>query len=291
MARTARSTSRRRSSSTASGSTARSRRPSSSRQTTVVALRRDRSRRTCGSGSTPPRRPDGPRHGRPPARRPARSSASRSSPRARRPRRRSGRRRRGRRRGPGQEDRGRLARVRRRARDARLDGPRRQARQDPRPARPDAEPRRPGPSPSTSSGRSRRSRAAASSTRSTRPASSTSRSARAASSRDALAREPRDLGRRDQPRQAGGRQGPVPQGLTIASTMGPGIRVDVPGVLGRPPRPDPSPAGRRRTRRDDGREARHLTQYGRRAGEQPARRTAGPQPAPIARRRRSTYRA
>ena len=73
-----------------------------------------------------------------------------------------GRCRRGRRRGPRQEDRGRLARVRRRARHTRFDGSRRQARQDPRPAWPDAEPQgrdhhlRPRASDQRGQGRARR---------------------------------------------------------------------------------------------------------------------------------------
>ena len=44
-------------------------------------------------------------------------------------------------------------------------------------------------------------------------------------------REPGRADRCHQPREAVGRQGPILQGLTIASTMGPGIRVDVPAIL------------------------------------------------------------
>ena len=144
------------------------------KQTTYRRLRRIDRGAPPARRRPAPRRPDGPRHGRPAARhrqgRPGRGlRPGREGP-GGAPR----RRRRGRRRGPGQEDRGRLARVRRRDRDARLDGHGRQARQDPRPARPDAEPQGRARSRSTSSARSRRSRAAASSSASTRRRSSTS---------------------------------------------------------------------------------------------------------------------
>ena len=48
---------------------------------------------------------------------------------------------------------------------------------------------------------------------------------------DATHREPGRPGRRRQPGQADRRQGQVPRTLTIATTMGPGIRIDVPAVL------------------------------------------------------------
>ena len=75
------------------------------------------------------------------------------------------------------------------------------------------------------------------------------------------ARQPRRPGRRDQPRQAGRRQGPVPQGADHRQHDGPG----------HPGRPAGRPRGRGRvtyavttgvspvTRRGGGREARHLT--------------------------------
>ena len=66
-----------------------------------------------------PRRPDGPRHGRPAARHGQGRPGRRVRPGREGPGGAPQRRRRGRRRGPGQEDRGRLDRVRRRARDAR----------------------------------------------------------------------------------------------------------------------------------------------------------------------------
>ncbi len=178
-----------------------------------------------------PRRPDGPRHGRPPARHRQDRPRRRLRPGREGPGGAARRRRRGRRRGPGQEDRGRLARVRRRDRDARLDGHGRQARQDPRPARPDAEPQGRARSRSTSSGRSRRSRAAASSSASTRPPSSTRRSARAASSRPALVDNLAALVDAINRAKPTGAKGQYLRNLTIANTMGPGIRVDVPGVL------------------------------------------------------------
>ena len=139
--------------------------------------------------------------------------------------------RRGRRRGPGQEDRGRLARVRRRARDAGLDGHGRQARQDPRPPWADAEPQ----------GRDHhvRHRACGQGGQG-RPGRVQGRQGR---------HRPRR--RRQEQLRGGGRSSrtwprwstrstgpsrPAPRAstcasLTIASTMGPGIRVDVPAVL------------------------------------------------------------
>ena len=81
--------------------------------------------------------------------------------------------------------------------------------------------------------RSARSRAAASSSRSTRAVSSTSRSARRASSQtscvDNLAALT-DAVNRARPKEA---KGQYFRSLTVASTMGPGIRVDVPGLLAR----------------------------------------------------------
>ena len=231
MAATARSTSRRRSSSTTSRSTSPPRRSSSpSRRRTSPSTRR--SRPTSGSGVDPRHAdqmvrgtvvlPHGTGQGRPGRRlRPGREGPG-GAPR---------RRRRGRRRGPGQEDRGRLARVRRRPRDARLDGHGRPARQDPRPARPDAEPEVRARSPSTSSARSARSRAAGSSSRSTRrgivhvPVGKSS--FEPAALLDNLAALVDAINRA----KPAGAKGQYLKGLTIASTMGPGIRVDVPGVL------------------------------------------------------------
>ena len=110
------------------------------KQTTFVAFDASIEAAPQARGRPAPRRPDGPRHGRPAARHRQGRPGRRLRPGREGPGGAARRRRRGRRRGPGQEDRGRLARVRRRHRDARLDGPGRQARQDPRPARPDAEP-------------------------------------------------------------------------------------------------------------------------------------------------------
>ena len=120
---TARSTSRRRSSSTGDRLRARSRRPSSSRRpprstfdaTVEAHLRlgvdpRHADQMVRGTVVLPARH----RQGRPRRRvRPGREGPGGAARRGRR----------GRRRGPRQEDRGRLARVRRRPRDARLDGP------------------------------------------------------------------------------------------------------------------------------------------------------------------------
>ena len=49
--------------------------------------------------------------------------------------------------------------------------------------------------------------------------------------RRAAGREPGRAGRRGEPRPAERREGPVLQEPTVAATMGPGIRVDVPAVL------------------------------------------------------------
>ena len=136
---TARSTRRRRSSSSAITSI-RPPRPSRSPRRRPSSASTRRSRPTCASAWIPvtPTRwcaaPSSfPRHrqARPRRRlRPGREGPG-GAPR---------RRRRSRRRGPRQEDRGRLARIRRRPRDAGHDGPGRPPRQDPRPPRPHAEP-------------------------------------------------------------------------------------------------------------------------------------------------------
>ena len=140
------------------------------------------------------------------------------------------RRRRGRCRGPGQEDRGRLARVRRRDRDARHDGPGRSARPDPRPPRPHAEPQ----------GRDHhvRPRARDREVKGGRVEFKVDKGAivhvpvgKASFEPEPAGRQPRRARRRDQPREAGRRQGPVPQDADDRETMGPGIRVDIPAVL------------------------------------------------------------
>ena len=116
------------------------------------------------------------------------------------------------------------------------DGHGRPARQDPRPARPDAEPEvrhdhlRP---------RARHPRgqgAAGSSSRSTRPASSTSPFGKVSFEADALVANLAALVDAINRAKPSGAKGQYLKGLTIASTMGPGIRVDVPA----------RPRGRRR---------------------------------------------
>ena len=93
-----------------------------------------------------------------------------------------------------------------------IDGPGRQARQDPRPARPDAEPQGRARSPSTSSARSSEVKGGRVEFRVDKAGDRPRRrSARAASRPSALRRQPRRPRRRDQPRQADRRQGPVPQ--------------------------------------------------------------------------------
>ena len=116
-------------------------------------------------------------------------------------------------------------------RDARLDGHGRQARQDPRPARPDAEPQgrddhlRRRPRGQGSQGRPRRVPRRQDRDRPRR------RSARAASSRRRCSRTwPPSSTRSTAPSRPAPRAS-TSRALTIASTMGPGIRVDVPGVL------------------------------------------------------------
>ena len=146
------------------------------------------------------------------------------------------RRRRGRRRGPGQEDRGRLARVRRRARDAGHDGHGRQARPDPRPPRPDAEPQVRHVTFDIER--------AIGEVKAGRVEFKVDKGAiihvpfgKASFERGALVDNLAAPPRRGQPGQAR----PAPRArtsrtLTIASTMGPGIRVDLPA----------RPRGRRR---------------------------------------------
>ena len=141
------------------------------------------------------------------------------------------RRRRGRRRGPRQEDRGRLARVRRRGRDPRHDGHGRQARPDPRPPRPHAEPE----------GRHGHVRRRARHRRGEgRPRRVQGRQGRHPPRvrrqgellRGGAGRQPRGAARRREPGQAVRGQGHLPaRAVTIASTMGPGVRVDLPSLL------------------------------------------------------------
>ena len=103
-------------------------------------VRRDRRARRASRRRPEARRPDGTRHGGPPARH--RQDGARAGLRQGREGARGARGRRGLRRcrGPGREDPGRLARLRHRGRDARHDGPGRAAREDPRAPRPHAEP-------------------------------------------------------------------------------------------------------------------------------------------------------
>ena len=132
-----------------------------------------------------------------------------------------GRRGRGRWRGPRQEDRGRLARFRRRPRDARHDGHRRPPGPHPRPARADAQPQvghdhlRPRASDQRGQGwprgvQGRQGRY--------HPHALRQGQLRAA----AAGREPGRAGRRDQPRPAERRQGPLLQELDGGSNDGPG---------------------------------------------------------------------
>ena len=192
----------------------------------------------------PPRRPDGPRHGRPPARHGQDRPRRRLRPGREGPGGPPRRRRRGRRRGPRQEDRGRLARVRRRARGAGRDGHGRTPRPHPRPPRPDAEPEVGHDHVRHRARRSRRSRAAASSSRSTRARSSTSRSARRASTRRQLVENLAGLVDAINRAKPSGAKGQYLRTLTIATTMGPGIRVDIPGVLAARSRSDHHSAAR-----------------------------------------------
>ena len=141
------------------------------------------------------------------------------------------RRRRGRRRGPRQEDRGRLARVRRRDRDPGHDGQVGKPRPHPRPPRPHAEPQG-GHRHVRHRARGRaRSRPAASSSRSTRARSSTSPSARRASTSSRWSTNLAALVDAINRAKPSGAKGQYLRALTIASTMGPGIRVDIPAVL------------------------------------------------------------
>ena len=142
---------------------------------------------------------------------------------------RRGRRRRGRPRG---EDRGRLHRLRRRDRDARPDGQRRQARPGARPARPDAEPEDRHGHLRRRQGRHATPRAASSSTAPTAARTCTSRSARRASTTKSLLENYAALVEeivRAKPAAAKGRY--IEQ-ITLTTTMGPGVQVDPSRIRG-----------------------------------------------------------
>ena len=120
----------------------------------------------------------------------------------------------------------RLRRLRRRDRDARPDGHRRQARPRPRPARADAEPedghghlrRRARPSATR--------RPASSSTAPTAARTSTSRSARRASTSARCSRTTPRSSRRSSARSRPPRRAATSSTITLTTTMGPGIHVD-----------------------------------------------------------------
>ena len=111
------------------------------------------------------------------------------------------------------------------------DGPGRPARQDPRPARPHAQPEGRARSRSTSTARSARSRAAASSSRSTRARIIHVAVGKGSFEADALVANLAALVDAVNRAKPAGAKGQYLKGLTIASTMGPGIRVDIPAVL------------------------------------------------------------
>ena len=203
----------------------------------LKAMRLDEVRRD-GRGALPPRAQ------RPPRRRaaarhahaPARQRPGRPRRRLRRGRQgargRGGRRRRRRLGRPREADRGGLHRLRRRDRDARPDGERRQARPHPRPARPDAEPEDGHRHVRRRQGRLARRRRASSSTAPTAARTSTSRSARRASTSGRSWRTTRpslDEIVRAKPSAAKGR---YIQQITLTSTMGPGIHVDPARIRG-----------------------------------------------------------
>ena len=170
----------------------------------------------------PPRRPDGPRHRRAAARHRQGRPRRRVRPGREGPGGAARRRRRGRRRGPRQEDRGRLARVRRRDRDPGHDGPGRSPRPDPRPPRPHAEPQGRHRSRSTSSARSREVKGGRVEFKVDKGAIVHVPVGRASFEADQLAENLAGARRRGQPRQAGRRQGPVPADADDRDHDGPG---------------------------------------------------------------------
>ena len=156
------------------------------------------------------------------------------------------------------EDRGGLHRLRRRDRDARPDGQRRQARPRARAARPDAEPEDGDGHLRRRQGRVGREGAASSSTAPTAARASTCRSARRASASGTCSRTTPRCSRRSCARSRRRPRAATSSGITLATTMGPGVKVDPtrtrgiveeleaagrPGIVFRRQRPSPETAG------------------------------------------------